>query len=379
MKFSLETALIHPHTKRHGYRALACPIYQTSTYENRFMSPGVYSYTRVSNPTRHELEAVAGAAEGGRYASAFSSGLAAVASLFSIVPSGGSVLAGSDIYGGTYRLLFVMSEKRGVTVVFADPTDAADFCSHITKEVSLVFIETPTNPLMKVADIGEIARRNAGRAILVCDNTFLTPVFQKPLALGADAVVHSATKYLCGHHDATAGLVITNRKDIADEVDFYLRTAGSGLSPFDSFLVRRGMETLVLRMERHAANAMRVNAFLRSHPLIEEVLFVGDPNHPQYEISKKQTTGCGGMISFRLNEKADAGKFISALKLITFAESLGGNASLITHPYTQTHASLPEEVRLKNGVTPTLLRLSCGTEAADDIISDIAFALDACS
>ena len=161
MKFSLETALIHPHTKRHGYRALACPIYQTSTYENRFMSPGVYSYTRVSNPTRHELEAVAGAAEGGRYASAFSSGLAAVASLFSIVPSGGSVLAGSDIYGGTYRLLSDMSEKRGVTVVFADPTDAADFCSHITKEVSLVFIETPTNPLMKVADIGEIARRSA--------------------------------------------------------------------------------------------------------------------------------------------------------------------------------------------------------------------------
>ena len=188
-------------------------------------------------------------------------------------------------------------------------------------------------------------------------------------------MVHSATKYLCGHHDASAGLVITNDKNIAQTVDFYLRTAGSGLSPFDSFLVKRGMETLVLRMQRHAENAAEINEFLKSSPLIDEVLFVGDKNHPQYAISQKQTTGHGGMISFRLKENVDAQSFISKLKLITFAESLGGNASLITHPFTQTHASLPEEVRLKNGITPTLLRLSCGTEAADDLISDLAQAL----
>ncbi len=376
MKLALETKLIHPHTKFHGHRALACPIYQTSTYENRFLSPGTYSYTRVSNPTRHELEMAAGAAEGGRYASAFSSGLAAVAALFSLVPSGKGVLAGSDIYGGTYRLLSDMAKNRGVDVIYADPTDAVGFCSHITPDIKMIFVETPTNPLMKVADIGEISRLTAGRAPIVCDNTFLTPVFQRPLELGADAVVHSATKYLCGHHDASAGLVITNDRAIADGVDFYLRTAGSGLAPFDSFLVKRGMETLVLRMERHAENARKINDFLKKQPLIDEVLFVGDPDHPQYEISKKQTTGCGGMISFRLKENADAGKFISALKLITFAESLGGNASLITHPFTQTHASLPEEVRLKNGITPSLLRLSCGTESADDLINDIRQALE---
>lgn len=376
MKLALETKLIHPHTKFHGHRALACPIYQTSTYENRFLSPGTYSYTRVSNPTRHELEMAAGAAEGGRYASAFSSGLAAVAALFSLVPSGKSILAGSDIYGGTYRLLSDMAKNRGVDVIFSDPTNAAEFCSHITPDVKMIFVETPTNPLMKVADISEIARLTDGRAPIVCDNTFLTPVFQRPLELGADAVVHSATKYLCGHHDASAGLVITNDREIADGVDFYLRTAGSGLAPFDSFLVKRGMETLVLRMERHAENARKINDFLKKQPPIDEVLFVGDPDHPQYEISKKQTTGCGGMISFRLKENADAGKFISALKLITFAESLGGNASLITHPFTQTHASLPEEVRLKNGITPSLLRLSCGTESADDLIGDIGQALE---
>lgn len=371
MKLSLETKLIHPRTRLHGYRALTCPIYQTSTYENRFLSPSAYSYTRVSNPTRHELEAAAAAAEGGRYASAFSSGLAAVAAVFSLVPCGKAVLAGSDIYGGTYRLLSDMAQNRGVEVIYADATDAEEFCRNITPDVAMVFIETPTNPLMKVADIGKISGLIGGKVPLICDNTFLTPVFQRPLELGADAVVHSATKYLCGHHDASAGLVITNDKGIADGVDFYLRTAGSGLSPFDSFLVKRGMETLVLRMQRHSENAQKINSFLKSSPMIDEVLFVGDESHPQYEITKKQTTGYGGMISFRLKENVDAEGFINKLKLITFAESLGGNASLITHPFTQTHASLPEEVRLKNGITPTLLRLSCGTEAADDLIADI--------
>lgn len=375
MNISLETKLIHPRTKLHGYRALTCPIYQTSTYENRFLSPGTYSYTRVANPTRHELEYAAATAEGGRYAAAFSSGLAAVAAVFSLVPCGKTVLAGNDIYGGTYRLLTDMEQNRGVKVIFADATDADGFCRHITPEVAMVFIETPTNPLMKVADIGKISSLIGGKVPLICDNTFLTPVFQRPLELGADAVVHSATKYLCGHHDASAGLVITNDKNIAQTVDFYLRTAGSGLSPFDSFLVKRGMETLVLRMQRHAENAAKINEFLKNSPLIDEVLFVGDKNHPQYAISQKQTTGHGGMISFRLKENVDAQSFISKLKLITFAESLGGNAALITHPFTQTHASLPEEVRLKNGITPTLLRLSCGTEAADDLISDLAQAL----
>ncbi len=371
MKLSLETKLIHPRTRLHGYRALACPIYQTSTYENRFLAPSAYSYSRVSNPTRHELEAAAASAEGGRYASAFSSGLAAVAAVFSLVPCGKAVLAGNDIYGGTYRLLSDMAQNRGVTVIYADATDAEAFCRNITPDVAMVFIETPTNPLMKVADIGKISGIIGGRAPLICDNTFLTPVFQRPLELGADAVVHSATKYLCGHHDASAGLVITNDKGIADGVDFYLRTAGSGLSPFDSFLVKRGMETLVLRMQRHSENAQKINNFLKSSPMIDEVLFVGDESHPQYEITKKQTTGYGGMISFRLKENVDAEGFINKLKLITFAESLGGNASLITHPFTQTHASLPEEVRLRNGITPTLLRLSCGTEAADDLIADL--------
>ncbi len=371
MTTSLETKLIHPRTKLHGHRALCCPIYQTASYENRFMSPSAYSYTRVSNPTRSELEYISAVAEGGRYGFAFSSGLAAVASLFSLVPSGYTVLAGNDIYGGTYRMLSDMAQNRNIKVIFADPTDAKSFCSNITDDVKLVFVETPTNPLMKVADIKEIATLTDKRAVLVCDNTFLTPVFQKPLELGADAVVHSATKYLCGHHDASAGLVVTSDKEIAETVDFYLRTAGSGLAPFDSFLVKRGMETLVLRMERHQENACKIFGFLKNSSFVDKVYFVGDENHPQYEITKKQTSGFGGMISFVLNQSTDAKRFLSKLKLITFAESLGGNASLITHPYTQTHASLPVEVRMKNGITPFLLRLSCGTENAEDLINDL--------
>ncbi len=376
MKHSLETILIHPNTKLHGYNALACPIYQTSTYKNTFCKPGEYSYTRISNPTRRVLEFTAAKAEQGRYAFAFSSGLAAVASVFSCVKAGQTVLSGSDIYGGTYRLLSHMAKNMGITVNFADPTDPEKFCAGIDEKTALVFIETPTNPLMKVADIQSISKLINGRAILACDNTFLTPVYQNPLTLGADVVVHSATKYLCGHHDSSAGLVITSRKDIAESTEFYMKTCGSGLSPFDSFLVKRGMETLVLRMARHSENAEKIFAFLKSHPLVSKVLFVGDREHPQYSVSQRQTTGNGGMISFYLDEKAGVSAFLKKLRLITFAESLGGNASLITHPYTQTHASLPEDIRLKNGITPRLLRLSCGTEDSTDLINDLKQALD---
>ncbi|MEG1743770.1 MAG: PLP-dependent aspartate aminotransferase family protein, partial [Clostridia bacterium] len=276
---------------------------------------------------------------------------------------------------GTYRLLNEFIKKNGITITFCDASDTNKFCALLRPETTLVFIETPTNPLMKVTDIYEISSKIGKKAILACDNTFLSPVFQKPLDLGADISIHSATKYICGHHDTSAGLVITNNYDIAEKISFALRTHGSGLSPFDSFLVRRGFETLCLRMERHNQNSLKVFEFLTHCKEIEKIYYVGDKNHPDYAVTQKQTSGFGGMLSFVFCKGYEVKEFINRLKLIIFAESLGGNSSLITHPYTQTHASLPVEVRLKNGITPMLLRLSVGTENANDIICDIKEAL----
>ncbi|MDD4124449.1 MAG: PLP-dependent transferase, partial [Eubacteriales bacterium] len=299
----------------------------------------------------------------------FSSGLAAEDAVFSLTTR---VIAGKNIYGGTRRLLnnFV---SKGAQVIYADTS----FPEEIEKEAaiapSLIFAETPANPLMHISDIrklAEISKRHG--CILVIDNPFLTPVLQRPLTLGADIALHSATKYLCGHHDSTAGCVVTNDGALADRLYLALSTKGSGLSPFDSFLVKRGLETLALRMRAHCENAARLFEYLKGRDEITRIYYAGDPESPGFEVMKGQSAGFGGMIAFEIDERADFKRFLSALKLISFAESLGGNATLITHPFTQTHASLSSKEKAEAGIRKNLFRLSVGTEAAEDIISDIA-------
>lgn len=373
---SKETLLITPDTTATRFGSVSFPIFQTATYENRIFEKSDYSYTRCSNPTRTELERVCALSEGAKYCLAFSSGLAAVSAVLCLCENGDRVLASLDLYGGTYRLLRDLESRCGLSVCFGDTDHPEDFAEHIDPKTRLVFIETPTNPLMKVTDIQKIADYKKERTLLVCDNTFLSPVFQNPLRFGADIVIHSATKYICGHHDTSAGLVITNDSTVYERLNYMMMTYGNGLSPFDCFLIRRGIETLFLRMQKHDSNAKEVFAALNGDQRIKKIYFVGDPKSKYREITQKQTSGYGGMISFVLSEKIDISVFIRSLKLIRFAESLGGNASLITHPFTQTHASVPEDERIAAGIIPSLLRLSVGTENSDDIIHDLLAALD---
>lgn len=358
-----ETLLIHGGGDN-ALGAVQTPIFLTSAF--RDAEKNGYSYTRCSNPTREALEKTVALAEGGKYGFAFSSGLAAEDAVFSLRKN---IICGKFVYGGTKRLLSTYENA-----VFADMTDLDEVSALAKGKEPLIFAETPSNPLLRVCDIEALARiahENGG--ILAVDNTFLTPIFQNPLLHGADVVVHSATKYLCGHHDSIAGVAVTNDADIAKRLHFESYTKGTCLSPFDSYLVKRGMETLALRMKKHAENAAKVLDFLRSSPEVTDVVYAYDPLSPSFGITKKQSSGGGGMITFTLNGNTE--KFVKKLKLIAFAESLGGNASLMTHPYSQTHASLSETEKQKAGITPNLLRLSVGTEDAEDMIDDLEQAM----
>lgn len=353
--------------------AVSFPIYQTSTFRNTGINSGIkYSYSRCNNPTREALGNTVAMLEGGSAGFPFSSGLSAVLACFSILKSGDHVVLSNDIYGGTYRQIAEFFVKYGIEHTFV-PVDDNEAVKNAMKEnTRMIFVETPTNPMMTVADISaisEIAKEH--NALFVVDNTFLTPYFQRPLELGADVVVHSGTKFLAGHHDTISGFVIVDSPELESHFDYITKTQGAALDPFDSWLVMRGIKTLALRMERHQENALKCAEFLKNHPKVDKVFYVGLPEHKSYDISKKQASGFGGMISFTLKSNKGVNEVLTGGNLIMFAESLGGVNTLITYPLTQTHWSIPESIRNEIGLTDTLLRLSVGVENINDILADL--------
>lgn len=360
--------------------AVMPPVYQTSTFVQS--SPGVhsgYEYSRAANPTRTALENSLASIENGARGLAFSSGLAATDCVLRMLKSGDEVIAMDDLYGGTYRMFTRVYKDSGIKFHFIDMNDLDKLRSLINENTKLVWVETPTNPLMKLADIEAIAKVTKEKNILFAvDNTFATPYLQRPLDLGADIVMHSATKYLGGHSDVIAGALIMKDEQLGEQMHFLQFATGATLGPQDSFLVLRGIKTLHLRMQRHCENGEKVAAYLSNHPKVKQVYYPGLENHPFHEIAKKQMKGgFGGMVTFTFKSgaKADAIKFLEDLKVFTLAESLGGVESLANHPALMTHASIPEDKRKEIGISDDLVRLSVGIEDAEDLIADIEQAL----
>lgn len=358
--------------------AVSFPIYQTSTFRHKALGQSTgFDYSRLQNPTRQELERTMAILEEGVEGFAFTSGQAANMAVFMNLNEGDEVLLTDDIYGGTYRMGEDIYRRYGANFKYVDMSNVEDVRAAVTEKTKIIFIETPTNPMMKVADIEEISKiaKSVG-ALTVVDNTFLSPYFQKPLTLGADIVVHSGTKFIGGHNDALAGIVVVKDQEMAEFIRSQIKTQGNMLAPFDSWLLLRGIKTLPLRMDRHNENAMKVANWLRTQPKVTKVFYVGFEDHINYEVTKKQTSGFGGMISFNVDSFETVEKLLSGLDMIMFAESLGGTETLITYPRTQTHESLTEETRQKLGITDTFLRLSVGLEHVDDIIKDLDQALN---
>ncbi len=360
--------------------AVMPPIYATSTYAQS--SPGEhqgFEYSRTHNPTRFAYERCVAALEGGSRGFAFASGMAATSTLLELLDSGDHVIAMDDIYGGSYRLFErVRTRSAGLSFSLVDLTDPAKFEAAITSKTRLVWIETPTNPLLKIVDIAAIAAIAKRHGLLVVvDNTFASPVLQRPLALGADVVMHSATKYLNGHSDMVGGmLVVGDNADLGEQLAFLQNSIGAVQGPFDSFLALRGLKTLHLRMRAHCENAMALAEFLQAHPAVEEVIYPGLASHPHHALAKQQMEGFGGMLSIRLKGGFDAAKhFCERLELFTLAESLGGVESLANHPAVMTHASIPPARRAELGIGDELVRLSVGVEAVGDLQRDLQFAL----
>jgi cystathionine gamma-lyase len=355
--------------------ATIVPIYQTSTYTQE--APGQhkgYEYSRTANPTRTALEECVASLEGGDYGLAFASGLAATVATMSLLSPGDHVVAGDDLYGGTYRLFDkVLAHTGGLEFTYTDTTDPEAVEKVLRPETKLLWIETPTNPLLTLSDIAllsEMARERG--AVVAVDNTFASPYFQRPLSLGADIVVHSTTKYMGGHSDVIGGAVVTSNPDFYEGMKFYQNAAGGVPGPFDSWIVLRGLKTLAVRMRQHEENALAVAEFLQGHPEVETVSYPGLPNHPQHELAKRQMSGFSGMVSFTLKGGAEAAyAAVQKTEVFHFAESLGGVESLITHPATMTHAAIPREQREARGVTDGLMRLSVGIEDKEDLIADL--------
>ncbi len=381
MKFNTKT--IHggqQHEKATG--SVMPPIFQTSTFAQS--SPGThkgYEYSRAANPTRTALENNFAAIENGTHGFAFSSGLSAIDCVLKRLNPGDEVITGDDLYGGTYRMFTRMFEKYGLKFHFVDMNDVENVTKAISSATKLIWLETPTNPLMKIADIEEISKavKAINSEILIAvDNTFATPYLQQPLDLGADIVMHSATKYLGGHSDLVMGALMVKDSKLAEEIHFIQFAGGAVAGPMDSFLALRGIKTLHVRMQRHCENGRAVADFLNNHPKVGQVYYPGFDNHPNHRIAKKQMKDFGGMVSFRLKDtsKQAAFRFLESTSVFTLAESLGGVESLVNHPATMTHASIPEKERLKLGITDSLIRLSVGIEDVDDLLNDLAHALD---
>jgi cystathionine beta-lyase len=369
------TQLIHSIPTDPLTGSISVPIYQTSTYIQE--APGVnkgYDYARSNNPTRGTLENIIAQLEKGSVGVAFGSGLAAIDAVVKLLKAGDEILAVDDIYGGAFRLFTHIYEKFGIKINYVDTTDAENVFNAITPNTKLIWLETPTNPTLKVSDIEAIAKIAKANSCWLCvDNTFASPALQQPLSLGADIVVHSATKYLGGHSDLIAGLVVTKEKELGEKIKFIQNASGAILSPFDSFLVIRGIETLHLRVQQHCRNAQAVAEFLETHPAVDKVYYPGLTTHLNHDIAKKQSKGFGGVVSFTLKENTEAAAIsvVTSTQYFKLAESLGGVKSLLCHPANMTHKSIPAEKRRAAGVADSLIRLSVGLEEVEDLIADL--------
>lgn len=352
--------------------ALSFPIYQTATFAHRGVGESTgYDYSRLQNPTRERLEKVVASLESGIDALAFSSGMAAIGTALELFKTGDHIIVDYDLYGGSIRLFNNISKKNGIEFTRVDIVND-DVSKYIKENTKAVFIETPTNPMMNVIDIeklAEITKKN--NILLIVDNTFLSPYLQNPLKLGADIVIHSGTKYLGGHNDTLSGFIVTNREDIREKLRFLIKTTGAGLAPFDSWLILRGIKTLSVRMDRAEENAIKIANWLKDHKHITKVIYPGFPEHPGHEIMKKQARGFGAMLTFEVDSKEFALYILKSVRLIRFAESLGGTETLITYPITQTHADVPAEELERNGITDRVLRVSVGIEGVDDLLKEL--------
>jgi cystathionine beta-lyase len=357
--------------------AVIPPIHPTTTYyQEEIGKHKGYVYSRSGNPTRDALQKNIATLEKGKYALAFSSGLAAIHAMSTLLKSGDHAIVSNDVYGGTYRLFERVLTDYGLSFTFVDTTKIENIEKAIQPNTKLVHIETPTNPLLAITDIAEVANLcRSKNLILSVDNTFMSPYFQNPLELGADIVVHSATKYLGGHSDLIGGILVFNSDEFYERLKFIQNAIGAILSPFDCWLLLRSVKTLVVRMERHNQNAMKIAEYLQSHPKVKRVFYPGLETHPQHSIAKKQMRGFGGMVSFEVEDFETAKNILYKFKIFTLAESLGGVESLVCHPATMTHASIPKEIREKNGLTDGLIRLSVGIEDVEDLLNDLEQAL----
>ena len=357
--------------------AVSVPIYQTATYAQE--SPGKhkgYEYARTQNPTRSALERNIAALEGAKFGYAFASGMAAIDAVLKLVKAGDHVILGDNTYGGTYRLFSKVLANYGIGFDLIDTTDAENLPPAFKPNTKMVFVETPTNPVMSVTDLQAVSDiAHAHGAVVVCDNTFMSPYLQRPMEFGVDIVVHSTTKYLNGHSDSVGGFVAINDEQNAEWIKFIQNSVGAILSPFDSFLVLRGTKTLAVRMQAHDRNGRQVAAFLAEHPKVERIYYPGLESHAQHELAKRQQKGFGGMVAFETGSLENAKRVLESVKLCILGESLGGVESLISHPATMTHAAIPAETREKLGITDGLVRVSVGIEDVEDIIADLDQAL----
>ena len=375
----LETALIHGGIYGDELTgAVNVPIYQTSTYEQQGLGKYKgYEYSRTGNPTRAALEALIAELEGGKAGFAFGSGMAAITAVLSLFETGDKVIISKNVYGGTFRVLDKVFNHFGISYSIEDTTDLKSLDEKVTPEVKAIMIESPANPLLTVTDIAGVAEIAKKHDILsIVDNTFMTPYLQRPIELGVNIVVHSATKYLGGHSDVVAGLVAVDSDELAERIAFIQNSTGGVLGPFDSFLLIRGIKTLGVRMDRHVENAEKAAKFLLDHKAVKKVYYPGLPDAQGAEITKRQAKNGGAMISFELYENYDINKFFESLQLVALAESLGGVESLVCHPASMTHASIPYETRQKVGITDGLIRLSIGIESINDILADLDQAIE---
>lgn len=382
MERGLNTRCLHleeTEGKLEHYGAISYPIYQTATYEHPEAGQSTgYDYSRLQNPTREHLEKMIAGLESGIDAFALSTGMAAITLLMELFRPGDHLIVEADLYGGSIRLFDHVNKKNNYEFTHLNCAED-DIEGAIQDNTKAIYIETPTNPMMNVSDIAAIAKiAKKHGLLLIVDNTFLSPYFQNPLKLGADIVVHSGTKFLGGHNDTLAGFLVTNNEEVRDRLRFLIKTTGAGLAPFDCWLILRGMKTLGIRMERSQENAIRIAEWLKTQSIVQKVYYPGLPEHPGYEIMKKQARGFGSMITFQVDSKEHALQILKQVRMIKFAESLGGVETLITYPTTQTHADVPEEVRLKNGITPCTLRLSTGIEGIEDLLGELSEVFENC-